>query len=133
MDRQSHSFHAYASLLAKITSLLDHLLCLVFKHVLRKGNVCANFLARLGRNSTLGVTTQVTPPDGLLSLLNFDAFDFQLAFVFFCMTYTQKNTYIIFLLSFSIVLVSVSIFIFFFVNSWLSQKILYKYSLRSLL
>ena len=76
MDRQSHSFHAYASLLAKITSLLDHLLCLVFKHVLRKGNVCANFLARLGRNSTLGVTTWVTPPDGLLSLLNFDAFDF---------------------------------------------------------
>ena len=76
MDRQSHSFHVYASLLAKITSLLDHLPGLVFKHVLREGNVCADFLARLGRNSTLGVTTWVTPPDKLLSLLNFDAFDF---------------------------------------------------------
>jgi hypothetical protein len=76
MDRQSHSFHAYASLLAKITNLLDHLPGLVFKHVLREGNVCADFLARLGRNSTLGVTTWVTPPDGLLSLLNFDVVDF---------------------------------------------------------
>ncbi|AES77095.1 hypothetical protein MTR_6g091740 [Medicago truncatula] len=49
---------------------------LMFKHVLREGNVCADFLARLGRNSTLGVTTWVTPPNELLSLLNFDAFDF---------------------------------------------------------
>jgi len=48
----------------------------MFKHVLREGNVFADFLARLGRNSTLGVTTWVTPPDELLSLLNFDAFDF---------------------------------------------------------
>jgi len=76
MDRQSHSFHAYASLLAKIISLLDHLPDLMFKHVLRECNVCADFLARLGRNSTLGVTTWVTPLDELLSLLNFDAFDF---------------------------------------------------------
>jgi len=51
-----HSFHSYASLLTKITSLLDHLSDLVFKHVFREGNVCANFLPRLGRNSTLGVT-----------------------------------------------------------------------------
>jgi len=76
MDRQSHSFHAYASLPAKITSLLDHLQGLVFKQVLREGNVRAIFLARLGRNSTLEVTTWGTSPDGLLSLLNFDAFDF---------------------------------------------------------
>jgi hypothetical protein len=71
MDRQFHSFHAYPSLLDKITSLLD-LRGLVFKHVVRQGNVCANFLARLGR----GVTTWGTRPDGLLSLLNFDASDF---------------------------------------------------------
>ncbi|AES64330.1 hypothetical protein MTR_2g021090 [Medicago truncatula] len=48
----------------------------VFKHVLCEGNVCADFLARLERNSTLGVTTWVTHPEELLLLLNFDAFDF---------------------------------------------------------
>jgi len=57
MERQSHFFHVYASLLAQITSLLDHHSGFLFKHVLREGNVCAYFLAKLGRNSTLRVTT----------------------------------------------------------------------------
>lgn len=49
---------------------------LVFKRVLREGNICADILVRLGRNSTLRVIIWVTPLDELLSLLNFDDFDF---------------------------------------------------------
>jgi len=64
MNMQYHFFHGYASLLAKITSLLDHISGVVFKHVLCEGSVCVDFLARLGRNSTLGIRTWGS--DGLL-------------------------------------------------------------------
>lgn len=66
MDRH-HSFHAYASLLAKITSLIDHIPRPVFKHVLHEGDRCANFSAKLWIKSTFGIP--MSPPNRLISLL----------------------------------------------------------------
>ena len=46
----------YTSLLVKIFGLKEHIPNISFQHVLRDGNHCAYFLAKLGRSSRLGVT-----------------------------------------------------------------------------
>ncbi|KAL6569273.1 dolichyl-P-Man:Man(7)GlcNAc(2)-PP-dolichol alpha-1,6-mannosyltransferase [Orobanche minor] len=53
-SRDQHHYHAYASLLVKITTLIDVIPQIVFQHVLREGNKAADALAKLGRRSSLG-------------------------------------------------------------------------------
>jgi len=47
--------HVNASLLVNFFGLNEHIPNISFQHVFREGNHCANFLAKLGRSSRLGV------------------------------------------------------------------------------
>ena len=65
-------FHLYATLIQDIKDLLiltnTHVL-----HTLREGNYCDDILAKLGAASDSGLTNYVSPSEGLLPLIRYDA------------------------------------------------------------
>ncbi|KAK7275735.1 hypothetical protein RIF29_16857 [Crotalaria pallida] len=63
----------YATVIARIMSLLKRDWLISFKHILREGNRCADFLAKMGANMQTGFTHLDAPPHGLSTLLLDDA------------------------------------------------------------
>ena len=82
-DSNHSQMHVFASLLVKIFGLKEHIPNISFQHVLREGNHCTNFLAKLGHSSRLGVTFWQSPPSKLKSVLRLDAQNWALFWVFF--------------------------------------------------
>jgi len=72
-DPDHSHMHVYAFLLVKIFRIKDHIHNISFQHVLQEGNHYANFLAKLGRSSRLGVTFWHAPQSELKSVLRLDA------------------------------------------------------------
>lgn len=68
-QRNNHRFHKYASLLGRITTLIDAIPMYKIFHVLREDNVSADFLAKHDRLSRLGLIVWSAPPNDLKDLL----------------------------------------------------------------
>jgi hypothetical protein len=65
-------FHVYATLIRDIKDMLILNNTLVL-HSLREGNVCADFLAKMGAASDDALTIYASPPEGLLPHIRDDA------------------------------------------------------------
>jgi hypothetical protein len=65
-------FHVHAVLIQDIKVLLSQANYRIF-HTLREGNHCADFLAKRGALSDVGLSLHHSPPDDLLPLLKIDA------------------------------------------------------------
>lgn len=92
-DLDHSHMHVYASLLVKIFGLKEHICNISLQHVLREGNHCADFLAKLGSSSRLGVTFWHAPPSELKSVLRLVApgWALFLGFFFFFCHFTKKK------------------------------------------
>ena len=65
-------FHNYVVLIQDIKELFVHVNVTIC-HILREGNQCANFLAKLKASSYIDYCHHASPPMGLLGLLRIDA------------------------------------------------------------
>jgi len=89
---KSHSrkFHVYAVLIQDIKDLLE-LTNVTVCHTLRKGNQCADFMAKLEATSDVDLSLHHSPPESLSNPLQADAagtffFSLEISFFFlFCL------------------------------------------------
>lgn len=69
--------HRYASIIASVQELLRNTWNVVLKHSLREGNLCADFLTRMGSNSGSAYLELDSPPVDLYQHLLADAMGVQ--------------------------------------------------------
>ncbi|KAJ1406309.1 Ribonuclease H-like superfamily [Sesbania bispinosa] len=69
----THTYHKYAAILGKIASLINQEWTVTFEHILREGNSCVDWFAKLGAKSSSALERVLHPPLDLALLLDADA------------------------------------------------------------
>ncbi|KAJ1395188.1 Ribonuclease H domain [Sesbania bispinosa] len=62
-------YHKYAAILGKIASFINQEWTVKFEHILREGNSCADWLAKLGAKSSSSLERVLHPPQDFAFLL----------------------------------------------------------------